>query len=106
MVNYIREAYAPRKCTAKMLAGKFGISEGHIRAILAGKYWPGEFGNVGKKALPPESSSRIVDLFYSTYSLKQRDPLKWSERRLAKEFGVSKSLVHYILKGKTKGEIK
>jgi hypothetical protein len=104
VVNYVRENYVPRKVTAPMLARKFGISTGYIRAILRGAYWPGAFGNVGKKALSPENESRIVDLFYSTYSLKQRDKEKWSERRLAKTFGVSKGLVHYILKGKQKGD--
>lgn len=107
VVDYIRSNYSQRVVTSKMLADKFGISEGHVRRILRGDNWKGGFGNVGKKKLSSEQESQIIQRFYSTYSLKQHDPQKWSERKLAKEFNVSKGLVHYILIGKKqKGGLK
>lgn len=92
VVDYIRMEYVPYKTTAPLLAAKFGLSVQHVRAILRGQYWPGEYGNVGKRKLTAEQEAAIIQLRYEE---------KWSERKLAEGFGISRGLVQYVIRGKT-----
>lgn len=90
--RFIRDKY-PEWSVAKLSAFT-GLSEGYVRGILRNVYWSdgGPKRRLRRKPrLTEEQESAVIQLHYQE---------GWSDRKIAKAFGVSRGLIQYVLRGK------